>query len=228
MLLLATRSAGKLRELRPLFAARGIGVVDLVEAGIPASPAEDGLEVHATFEANALAKAEYFFARTGRPTVADDSGLCVEALGGRPGVQSKRWSGRVDLAGLALDDENNRLLLALLDGVADRRAHYVCAAAYVDGVRALTCRGEVRGTILREARGGGGFGYDPYFAADELDGRTFGETPTDEKELVSHRGRAFRALLAQVSGVSELSELSGLSQPSERSPGDGMSGRCDG
>ena len=199
MLLLATRSAGKLRELRPLFAASGIDIVDLAEAGVPESPAEDGLEVRATFEANALAKAEYFFARTGRPTVADDSGLCVAALGGRPGVRSKRWSGRTDLAGLALDDENNRLLLALLVGVADRRAHYVCAAAYVDGERAFTCRGEVRGTILRAAHGAGGFGYDPYFAADELDGRTFGEAAAGEKELVSHRGRAFRALLAELS-----------------------------
>jgi XTP/dITP diphosphohydrolase len=225
MLLLATRSAGKLRELRPLFAARGIGVVDLAEAGVPASAAEDGLEVHATFEANASAKAQYFFEHTGRPTVADDSGLCVEALGGRPGVQSKRWSGRVDLAGLALDDENNRLLLTLLDGVADRRAHYVCAAAYVDGVRAFTCRGEVRGTIVHDGRGAGGFGYDPYFAADELGGRTFGEMPTDEKERVSHRGRAFRALLSRLSDESGLSRLS---PQSERSCGQGVMGRRDG
>src|SRR5690242_17994332 len=98
-MLLATRSAGKLRELRPLFAAGGIGVVDLNDAGIAESGAEDGLEIYSTFEENALAKARYFAALSGRPTLADDSGLAVEALGGRPGVMSKRWSGRVDLSG---------------------------------------------------------------------------------------------------------------------------------
>ena len=206
MLLLATRSAGKLRELRALCASRGIlDVVDLAGAGVEEQPAEDALEVHPTFEANALAKARYFHGRAGgtgrsggagRATVADDSGLCVAALGGRPGVLSKRWSGRRDLAGQALDDENNRLLMAALQGKSDRRAHYVCAAAYVDGVRELVCRGEVHGHITEVARGAGGFGYDPYFAADELAGRTFGEASGEEKESVSHRGRAFARLLA--------------------------------
>jgi XTP/dITP diphosphohydrolase len=194
--LLATRSAGKLRELRPLFAAHGVRVMDLADAGILESPAEDSLEVHATFEENALAKARYFHARAHRPTIADDSGLAVVALDGRPGVLSKRWSGRTDLQGQALDDENNRLLLAALRNAADRRAYYVCAAAYVDGEHELVCRGEVHGTIVDVGRGSGGFGYDPYFAADELGGRTFGEASRFEKERVSHRARAFRALLA--------------------------------
>jgi XTP/dITP diphosphohydrolase len=197
-MLLASRSAGKLRELRALFAARGVDVIDLVEAGVEESSDEDHLEVFPTFEENALAKAAYFSARTGRPTVADDSGLAVAALGGRPGVLSKRWSGRTDLTGQALDDENNRLLLERLRGERDRSAHYVCAAAYVDGVREIVCRGEVYGRMLDAPRGAGGFGYDPYFAADELDGRTFGEVTSSEKERVSHRARAFRALLDQL------------------------------
>ena len=95
---------------------------------------------------------------------------------------------------MALDEENNRLLLDRLRGVADRRAHYVCVAAYVDGVRTLTRRGAVHGRVLEVARGPNGFGYDPLFFSDEL-GRTFGEASREEKEHVSHRGRAFRALL---------------------------------
>jgi XTP/dITP diphosphohydrolase len=193
--LLATRSQGKRRELRPLFAARGIRVIDLADAGIAESGAEDSLEVHDSFEANALAKARYFHRLSGRPTVADDSGLVVDALGGQPGVHSKRWSGRDDLRGIALDEENNRLLLDRLGGVGDRRAHYVCVAAYVDGERELTQRGEVRGRIVDRGSGTNGFGYDPIFFSNEL-GRTFGDATREEKEYVSHRGRAFRGLLA--------------------------------
>lgn len=196
-ILLATRSPGKLRELRPLFAARGMDVVDLTDAGVAESEREDELEVHATFEENALTKARYFHACTGAATVADDSGLVVLALDGRPGVLSKRWSGRSDLTGQALDDENNRLLVERLHGARDRRAYYVCAAAFVDGKHEIVCRGEVHGQILERARGTGGFGYDPYFFADEL-GRTFGEASLEEKSRVSHRGRAFAALLDEV------------------------------
>jgi XTP/dITP diphosphohydrolase len=196
--LLATRSAGKLRELRPLFAAHGLDVVDLGSAGVAETANEDALEVHSTFEENALAKARYFFERTGRPTFADDSGLEVDALGGGPGVLSKRWSGRTDLAGQALDDENNRLLLERLRGTAERGARYVCAAAYVDGGREIVCRGEAEGRIAEVASGANGFGYDPYFISAEL-GRSFGEASREEKERVSHRGRAFRALVSLVS-----------------------------
>jgi XTP/dITP diphosphohydrolase len=196
-MVLATRSPGKLRELKPLFAGRGIEVIDLGEAGVGETPEEDALEAFDTFEANALAKARYFNDRTGKPTFADDSGLAVVALGGRPGVLSKRWSGRTDLHGQALDDENNRLLLERLADAADRRASYVCAAAYVDGEGEIVTRGEVHGRIVGDARGTGGFGYDPYFLSDEL-GRTFGEASRAEKERVSHRGRAFRALLDEL------------------------------
>lgn len=194
---MATRSEGKLRELRPLFAAHGIAVIDLHAAGIAESSVEDTLEIHATFEENALAKARYFHAVSGRRTVADDSGLVVPALGGSPGVLSKRWSGRDDLKGQALDDENNRLLRERLGNTHDRSAYYVCAAAYVDGQREMTCRGEVHGRILDAPRGSGGFGYDPYFFSAELGG-TFGEVRGDEKARVSHRARAFGALVARL------------------------------
>lgn len=193
-LLLATRSAGKLRELKPLFATRGLRVVDLAEAGVEETAEEDAVEAHDTFEENALAKARFFNKKTGMPAIADDSGIAVVALGGAPGVRSKRWSGRTDLSGQALDDENNRLLLGRLRDVSDRRAYYVCAAAYADDSGELVARGEVHGRIIDTPRGVGGFGYDPYFLSDEL-GETFGQSSREAKEQVSHRGRAFRALL---------------------------------
>jgi XTP/dITP diphosphohydrolase len=196
-IVMATRSEGKLRELRSLFATYEIAVVDLRDAGIAESLLEESLEAHATFEENALAKARHFHAVSGRPAVADDSGLVVAALDGRPGVLSKRWSGRADLAGQALDDENNRLLVRSLQNAQDRRASYVCAAAYVDDEREFVCRGEVQGRILEAPRGNGGFGYDPYFFSTEL-GRAFGEVSGAEKARVSHRGRAFRALVERL------------------------------
>jgi XTP/dITP diphosphohydrolase len=195
--LLATRSEGKLRELRPLFLAADIAIEDLREAGIPVSPDEETVEAFPTFEANALAKARYFHALTGRPTVADDSGLEVAALSGAPGVHSKRWSGRKDLQGQGLDDANNAKLLEALRLVDAPSARYVCAAAFCDGFREEVVRGETAGTIVREARGGAGFGYDPYFLSAEL-GATFGESSREAKEQVSHRGRAFRALLERL------------------------------
>lgn len=198
VVLLATRSEGKLRELRPMFAAAGLAVQDLRQAGLGVSPEEDAVEAFDTFEANALAKARYFHALTGRPTVADDSGLEVEALQWAPGVYSKRWSGRRELEGQALDDANNAKLLAALQGVAEPRARYVCVAAFCDGTRDVVARGETDGVIVREARGVEGFGYDPYFLSDEL-GATFGESSREAKERVSHRGRAFRSLLERLS-----------------------------
>ena len=192
--LVATRSAGKLRELRPLFEARGVSLIDLKDAGIPETSAEDELEVFDTFEENALAKARYFHRVSGRATFADDSGLAVVALDGGPGVRSKRWSGRADLSGQALDGENNRLLLERLRGVENRRAQYVCAAAFVDWDREVVRVGEVQGWIREAPSGENGFGYDPYFWSEEL-GITFGEATREMKERVSHRARAFRALL---------------------------------
>ncbi|HEY9516534.1 MAG TPA: non-canonical purine NTP pyrophosphatase [Gemmatimonadaceae bacterium] len=209
-IVLATRSQDKLRELRPIFRAAGIDVLDLDAAGMPEDRAtEDTLECFDTFEANALAKARHFFERSGRslPVVADDSGLEVLALGGQPGVHSKRWSARPDLSGLALDAANNAKLLSELarveaDGsggtsAGDRRGRYVCVAAYVDAERERVFRGECAGRILRAPRGAGGFGYDPLF---ELEGSsvTFAELDRAAKERVSHRGRAFAQLVTAV------------------------------
>ena len=198
-MLLATRSAGKIRELRALFTAHagGIDVIGLDDAGVRATSDEDALESADSFEENALAKARYFQRRTGLATVADDSGLCVDALGGAPGVHSKRWSGRSDLEGQALDDANNALLLDRLSGVTTRRARYVCVAAFNDGSRAIVERGESAGVITAAPLGGGGFGYDPYFLSDEL-GRTFAEVSLEEKASVSHRARAFRKLVTRL------------------------------
>jgi XTP/dITP diphosphohydrolase len=192
--LLATRSAGKLRELEPLFSLGGIHVVTLERAGIEESADEAAIEAFSTFEENALAKARYFHDRSGLSTFADDSGLEVLALGGDPGVRSKRWSGREDLTARDLDEANNAELLRALRSVGDRRARYVCVAALVSPDGELVRRGEVSGEILDEPRGSGGFGYDPLFLSTEL-GVTFGEASLADKERVSHRGRAFRELL---------------------------------
>ena len=195
--LLATRSSGKLRELEPLFTRAGIEVMTLERAGIPESADESAIEAFSTFEENALAKARYFRDISGLPTFADDSGLEVYALDGEPGVRSKRWSGRNDLSGVALDEANNARLLQALRGAPSRRARYVCVAALATGAREFVRRGEVEGEIMEHARGHGGFGYDPFFFSTEL-GVTFGEAALAEKERVSHRGRAFRELLTAV------------------------------
>jgi XTP/dITP diphosphohydrolase len=183
-----------------MFSAASLSVVDLPELGIAESADEEELERFTTFEENAMAKAHYFHERTRMPVVADDSGLEVEALGRRPGVRSKRWSGRVDLSGAALDEANNALLVQSLRGISDRRARYVCVAAYVDGDHSLLKRGEAPGVIVDEPRGAGGFGYDPYFVLAGT-GRTFAELSISEKEQLSHRGRAFSALIRAIAGL---------------------------
>jgi XTP/dITP diphosphohydrolase len=197
-LLLATRSAGKLRELEPLFAEAGFEAITLKQAGIEESPDEDAVEAYDTFEENALAKARYFLPlASGLPVIADDSGLEVHALGGAPGVRSKRWSGRKDLTGQELDDANNAKLLKELADKADWSARYVCAAVFTDGPHEFVCRGETSGVIVETPVGIGGFGYDPYFLSDDL-GVTFGEADRVSKERVSHRGRAFAALVRAI------------------------------
>ncbi len=192
--LLATRSNGKLRELQGLLHAQGLHGLTLADAGIDASPDEKRIEIFNTFEENALAKARYFHAKSGRPTLADDSGLSVVALHGVPGVFSKRYSGRDDLEGKALDDANNAKLMSALRGFRDRSASYTCAAAYVNSGSEVIEVGRTFGRIVEVPRGAHGFGYDPYFWSVELH-KTFGEAGIDEKAAVSHRGRAFRALL---------------------------------
>lgn len=194
---LASRSAGKLRELRALFDAAGIPLEDLTDVGLArADPDEDALEVHGTFEENARAKARWFAARLpGRRVVADDSGLEVLALGGAPGVRSKRWAGS-QATGSALDADNNAALQRALAGASSRAARYVSVLVCVDGGQEWLARGECTGRILESPEGTGGFGYDPYFWSDDL-GKAFGRATREEKAGVSHRGRACRALLAQ-------------------------------
>ena len=198
--ILATRNAGKLLELRALFADARIDVIDLDEARIEARREEEDIEVYATFEENATAKARYYGSRAGgRTVVADDSGLEVIALDGEPGVRSKRWSGRSDLAGAALDAANNAVLVERLQRTSDWRARFVCAAAWCHGAESIVVRGEVPGTIVSPGVGRGGFGYDPHFHVTEL-ARTLGEASVADKQRVSHRGRAFAALLQALRG----------------------------
>ena len=197
-LVVATRNPGKVREIHEMLAGLGGYEVDgLADLGIPESPDEDAAEAFETFEENALAKARYFASMTGELALADDSGLCVDALDGAPGVRSRRFAAVDEARGERQDQANNRHLLALLAGIPDeaRTARYVCAAAaaWPDG-REVVRTGTCDGMILREPRGSGGFGYDPlFYLADEA--QTFGELPPDRKNALSHRGKAVRALL---------------------------------
>ena len=178
-----------------MFSSAGIEIVDLNDLGLVETPDEDDLEAFDTFEENALAKARHFHRLTrGLPTIADDSGLEVAALGGAPGVRSRRWAARPGLSGVALDQANNARLVSELRGTRDRRCRYVCVAAYVSESREVLRRGESEGEVLVTPRGSGGFGYDPFVFSSEL-GRTFAEVSRQEKERVSHRGRAFRLLM---------------------------------
>ncbi len=197
--LLATRNAGKLRELRDIFAQHKIRVTDLTEAGVPETPDEESIESWDTFEENALAKAQYFYRRTGIPTFADDSGLAVDVLNGAPGVRSKRLSGRTDLTGRSLDAANNATLLGQLRRVNALPAHaaFVCAAAFADADRAVVRTGTTAGVVVPQPRGFSGFGYDPHFVSDELQ-QTFGEASDEAKLRIGHRGRAFRSLLKEL------------------------------
>ena len=201
--LLATRSEGKLREMRRIFAEFGLEAVDAQAAGLEETAAEDDLEAFDTFEANALAKARYFFERSdGMPTFADDSGLSVDILNGEPGVLSKRWSGRANLSGKALDDANNAKLVARMNAARASDSSrfsdaglYVCVAVFKNAEGELIRRGEMKGRVLSEPRGTGGFGYDAYFEAPDVGG-TFAELSIEQTARMSHRSRAFRALLS--------------------------------
>jgi XTP/dITP diphosphohydrolase len=204
--LLATRSEGKLRELREIFADFHLEVIDLRAAKMDQRPEEDDLERYLTFEENALAKVRHFYECAGGiPTFADDSGICVDVLGGEPGVYSKRWSGtgkgREDLTEAAVDAANNDKLVRLMrearltngDRFTDA-ARYVAVAAYKDAGIEVVRRGEIHGRVLEHPRGTAGFGYDPFFEAPELGG-TFAESQLRNTASVSHRARAFRELL---------------------------------
>jgi XTP/dITP diphosphohydrolase len=189
--LLATRNARKLAELQRILDA-ALGADSVALAGLDEVPAYPEVpETGLTFEENALLKARAGVRHTGLPTVADDSGLAVAALGGMPGVFSARWSGRG-----ATDESNNRLVLDQLADVPDEHLHaaFVCAAALAlpDG-RERVAHGSQPGRLVREPRGTGGFGYDPIFLGAGQH-RTNAELAPAEKDAISHRGKAFRAL----------------------------------
>ncbi|HYK95368.1 MAG TPA: non-canonical purine NTP pyrophosphatase [Candidatus Dormibacteraeota bacterium] len=196
-MVVATRSAHKLRELRDLLRLAGVNLVSLDELGVVGEPVENGL----TFETNARIKARFAARMTGLPAIADDSGLEVAVLGGAPGVRTRRYAGPD-----ATDAENNAKLLRELAAVpiGRRDARYVCVLALAlpersapGGLRLWVRRGTSRGRIAIEPRGSGGFGYDPLFepARERLGGRTFGEYGRAEKDAISHRGRAARRML---------------------------------
>lgn len=197
-LLAATRSAGKQREIRRVLEGAGLEVVFPEDVGLWETEIESTLEVAETFEGNARRKAEHFARLSGLPTVADDSGLEVFALGGAPGVRSRRFAGATGDAD-AVDAANNAELLKRLRGAPDarRRARYRCALVLLRAASGVpeVFEGVAGGRILEEPRGTGGFGYDPLFFSDEL-GKTFGEATAEEKDGVSHRGRALRMLAA--------------------------------
>jgi XTP/dITP diphosphohydrolase len=200
-LLVATRSKHKLDELRQMLpSTESIETIDLIEAGIPEAPEEEGIEAFFTFEENARAKASYFARLSNLPVLADDSGLSVDALAGAPGPLSKRFCRRSDLSGADLDRANNDHLLRELGDISQNRrgAHYVCviAIATPDGEVSLH-RGTVDGSILMASRGNGGFGYDPLFYVPEL-GATFAEVEQEQKNRISHRARALQAALPRI------------------------------
>lgn len=198
---LATRNAAKLRELARILSAEDRGA-QIRLAGLDEFPgAPDVPETGATFEENALLKARAIADYTGLPAVADDSGLCVDALNGMPGVLSARWAG-----GHGDDQANLELVLAQVADVPDARlgARFVCAAALVaPGPRARewVVTGQVEGRLIRAPRGSGGFGYDPIFLPDGF-GQTTAEMTAEAKDAISHRGRAFRALTPFITAAS--------------------------
>jgi len=196
-LLLATRSSHKVREIRAILSAiSGLTVLDLDEIGLEWRDEEETLEPFDTFEENAYSKAEYFHTKTGLPTVADDSGLEVDALGGAPGARSKRFAPVEGLSGDMLDQANNDYLIEQLGSLEleKRTGRYVCVAVVLGLTdQMIVARGEARGLILAEPCGNGGFGYDPYFFQSDLE-MTFAELHPDQKNELSHRGKAFRTL----------------------------------
>jgi XTP/dITP diphosphohydrolase len=186
-IVMATGNPGKIREIAGLLAGLGIEVVPQSDFGV-----EDAEETGTTFAENSLLKARHAAEATGLPAIADDSGLAVDALDGAPGVYSARYA---DGAG---DEANNDKLLAALENETDRGAAFHCVATYIEpGGEPLVAKGEWRGTILRERRGEGGFGYDPLFYVPEC-GCSSAELAPAEKNARSHRGQALRKLVVLI------------------------------
>jgi len=189
-LVIATGNAGKLREIRRLLEPLGIEVLPQSDFDVPEAD-----EPHCTFIENALAKARHASRLTGLPALADDSGICVDALGGEPGVQSAYYSGPHKS-----DADNNEKLLHSLNDVADRRAHYHCVLVLVrhpGDPQPIIAEGSWHGEILQVPRGAGGFGYDPYFLVPDT-GLTAAELPHEEKNRRSHRGKALAQLIERL------------------------------
>ena len=190
-LVLASSNSGKLREFRRLLEPVGFDVLPQAELGIGEAD-----EPHPTFIENALVKARHASRRSGLPALADDSGICVDALAGAPGVRSARYAGDPKS-----DARNNAALIAALQGVADRRAHYYCVLVlmrHATDPQPVIAEGIWHGRVIDAPRGSGGFGYDPHFE-DLATGLTGAELPLQRKNELSHRGRALRSLIARVS-----------------------------
>jgi XTP/dITP diphosphohydrolase len=196
-LVLASSNPGKLREFEALLAPLGMEVVPQASLGVP-----DAQEPHGTFVENALAKARHASRRSRLPALADDSGICVGALGGEPGVHSARFALDAPQASgrKAQDVLNNEKLVALLAGREDRSAHYYCVVVLMRHAKdpePVIAEGSWAGEIVGEPRGANGFGYDPHFFLRDL-GKTAAELDSEQKNLVSHRGKALRRLLAKL------------------------------
>jgi XTP/dITP diphosphohydrolase len=190
---LASGNPGKKAEIEQLLAPFGTKVITQVELGIT-----EAEEPHDSFLENALAKARHACFATRLPALADDSGLCVDALGGAPGVHSARYAGEP-----RSDQRNNEKLLAEMAAHGDRRAHYVCVLVLMRGpgdTQPLVAEAEWHGDIARAPRGSGGFGYDPYFYLKDL-GNTAAELSPEDKNRISHRGQALQKLLAMLKNV---------------------------
>lgn len=194
-LVIASNNPGKLREIAAILAPLAIEVVTQGALGVP-----EAEEPHGTFIENALTKARHASRITGLPALADDSGVCVHALGGEPGVHSARYAEGAASGREEQDRRNNEKLLQALSSATDRRAHYYCVIVLVrraDDPQPLIAEAEWHGEILREPRGSGGFGYDPLFLVPEF-GRTGAELQPEEKNRVSHRGRALAQLVTRL------------------------------
>ena len=184
-IIFATQNKGKLKEVKHIFKDLNINLVSLLELeNVP-----EIIESGTTFEENAKIKVEIIFETYRIPTIADDSGIVVEQLDGRPGVYSARFAGEE-----TTDEENNEKLLCELKNFPEpHTAKFVCSAVYFDGEKYLTAYGEVKGRIIKSPRGKNGFGYDPLFLPDGFD-KTSGELDLDEKNKISHRAKAFNLL----------------------------------
>ncbi len=192
-IVIASSNPGKLREIARILEPLGIEALPQDAFGVPECP-----EPHVTFVENCIAKARHASAHTGLPALADDSGICVDALNGAPGVYSARYAGEPKS-----DERNNRKLIEALKDQANRRAHYYCVMVYLryaDDPQPVIAEGAWHGEIIDEPRGTGGFGYDPYFLLPEF-GQTGAELEPDRKNALSHRGQALRVLAEKLGRI---------------------------